>query len=107
MAATASGAERGLALLDEAAREGANPRLQFIRGRLLQQLGRDAAAREAFTQALDRDRVPFRAPTAFNRIIREVAAAKGCLLADVEAAFERASTVLPSTKPSMRIQTTW
>ena len=92
LASTASGAERGLALLDEAAQEGAvSARLQCIRGRLLQQLGRDTAAREAFTQALDWDRVPFRAPTAFNRVIREVAAAKGCLLADVEAAFERAS----------------
>ena len=92
LASTASGAERGLALLDETAREGAaSARQQFVRGRLLQQLGRDAAAREAFTRARDRDRVPFRAPAAFNRVIREVAAAKGCLLADVEAAFERAS----------------
>ena len=92
LAATEAGAQQGLVLLDQAAQLWErSAELQFVRGGLLQKLGRDTEARAAYERALDWDRLPFRAPTVFNQVIRRVAANSGSLLADVEASFGRSS----------------
>ncbi|MBW3534125.1 MAG: tetratricopeptide repeat protein [Gemmatimonadetes bacterium] len=63
----------------------------FLRGRLLEMAGDTAAAAEAYRAARDRDRLRFRAPGAFNEVVREVAAEHGARIVDVEAAFRAAS----------------
>ena len=65
--------------------------LHFELGRVYYRRGEYEAARSAFAQARDMDRLPFRAPTLFNQILREVAAGSGALLADAEAAFAAAA----------------
>lgn len=83
---------QALGLLDEAAALHAeDARLQFERGRCLELLGEGAQARVAFAQARDQDPRPWRAPSSYNPLIRQVAQAEGAGLADVEAAFAQAS----------------
>lgn len=65
--------------------------LQFLRGRVLEQLGEGVAAHQAFLQARDLDARPWRAPEAYNVVIRDLAAREGVLLADVAQAFYQAS----------------
>ena len=66
--------------------------LHFTLGRLHYLRGDYGEAKAAFTRARDMDRLPFRAPTLFNQMIREVAArSNGVLLCEVEAAFSAAS----------------
>jgi lysophospholipase L1-like esterase len=61
--------------------------LHFLRGYHLESLGDGAAARVAYAQARALDSQPWRAPTAFNQVVRRVAADVGALLAEVEASF--------------------
>jgi tetratricopeptide (TPR) repeat protein len=63
----------------------------FVLGRALEATGDSAAARTAYRAAADRDALRFRAPTAFNRIIRDVAAAHGATVVDVEARLAAAA----------------
>ncbi|MBI2505021.1 MAG: SGNH/GDSL hydrolase family protein [Candidatus Latescibacteria bacterium] len=85
-------ARRALGLLDEAvALYAADARLQFQRGQCLQVLGEGAQAHAAFVQARDEDPRPWRAPSAYNPLIRQVAQAQGARLAEVEEAFAQAS----------------
>lgn len=50
--------------------------------------GQDSIARDYFTLARDMDAMPFRAPSAINRIIRQLAGRYAISLADVAAEFE-------------------
>ena len=59
--------------------------------RVAEAAGDTAAAREAFVAARDRDALRFRAPEAFNTIIREVAADHGAIVVDAQAALRRAA----------------
>ena len=63
----------------------------FERARSLRDAGRHVEARAAFVRARDLDPVPWRASAAFNDEIRSAASRHGALLADVAAAFGRAS----------------
>lgn len=63
----------------------------YRRGQELAAAGRDDAARAAFRSALDLDELRFRAPAAFNEVVRRTAAAGGATLVDVEGAFVAAS----------------
>ncbi|NKB71151.1 MAG: hypothetical protein GKR89_29115 [Candidatus Latescibacteria bacterium] len=67
--------------------------LHFALGQSQYQQGRYPQARAAFVQARDLDRLPFRAPAAFNQIVRDLARKGGdeVVLADIEATFERQS----------------
>ncbi|MYB71588.1 MAG: hypothetical protein F4X75_24210 [Gemmatimonadetes bacterium] len=66
--------------------------LHFTLGRQHYLRGEYGEAKAAFTRARDMDRLPFRAPTLFNQILREVAASSnGVLLCEVEATFSAAS----------------
>ena len=66
--------------------------LHFTLGRLYYLRGEYGEATAAFTRARDMDRLPFRAPTLFNQILREVASgSEGALLCDAAAAFSTAS----------------
>ena len=87
-------ARRALGLLDEAAVLGAaDARLQFYRGQCLQVLGEGVEAHAAFVQARDGDPRPWRAPSAYNPLIRQVAQAEAARLAEVAEAFAQASPV--------------
>ena len=59
----------------------------YALGQLELRAERPDAAREAFRRARDLDRLRFRAPSAFNEIVRRLAARYGAVLVDVEAAF--------------------
>lgn len=61
--------------------------VHFGRGRALEALERYGEAREAYRAARDRDELRFRAPEAMNGILREVAAAEGAHVVEVEEAF--------------------
>jgi lysophospholipase L1-like esterase len=63
--------------------------LHYLRGKCLVGLGEHAVAREAFIRARDLDVHPWRAPSEFNQVIRDLAEPTASLLADVEAAFYR------------------
>ena len=63
----------------------------YLRGRALSGVGRAEEAFAAFRRARELDAMPWRAPEAYSRVIREVAAAQEVVLADVEAAFLDAS----------------
>lgn len=71
--------------------EGGNADAAYILGRALAAERRPETARQAFQRARDLDQLRFRAPTAFNRIIRERAAANGATVVEVEAGFRRAA----------------
>ncbi|GBE15354.1 tetratricopeptide repeat protein [bacterium BMS3Abin14] len=61
--------------------------LQFIKGRILMELGRYEEAGKAFLMAKEEDIVPLRALETFNNAIRTFAERYQVPLADVEAAF--------------------
>lgn len=63
----------------------------FARGRERQNAGDPDAARSAYRNARDRDALPFRAPGAFNDIIRRAAQRDGVQRVDVLRHFESAS----------------
>ncbi|MDX1530434.1 MAG: tetratricopeptide repeat protein [Rhodothermales bacterium] len=63
----------------------------FALGRAYEAAGDTAAAAEAYAAARDRDALRFRAPSAFNRIIRAEAAEHGATVVEVEAAMREAS----------------
>ena len=65
--------------------------VRFERARTLEADGDYAAARSEYLAASDRDELRFRAPQAFNAVIRETAAATGARVVDVQAAFAAAS----------------
>ncbi|MDX1420556.1 MAG: tetratricopeptide repeat protein [Rubricoccaceae bacterium] len=56
-------------------------------GRVLERAGRAEAAREAYLAAKDRDALRFRAPEAFNAVVREEAARHGATVVDVQGAL--------------------
>ena len=66
--------------------------VRFERARELEASGDHAAARAEYLAASDRDELRFRAPQAFNEVIRETAAAAGATVVDVQAAFAAASS---------------
>ncbi|MGH0028859.1 MAG: SGNH/GDSL hydrolase family protein [Myxococcota bacterium] len=63
----------------------------FARGRAALAAGDAASARRAFRQARDRDRLPFRAPAAFEDVVRRLAAEHGATVVEVQARFAAAS----------------
>lgn len=63
----------------------------YARGVSALAAGDAAAARTAFRAARDRDELPFRAPGAFDDILRGLAAKHGATLVDVQARFAAAS----------------
>lgn len=63
----------------------------FIRGRALETLGRIEEAKAAYLAAKEHDELRFRAPEAFNDIIRELAAAHGAAVVETQQAMEEAS----------------
>ena len=72
----------------------------YLQGVSLQQLGRAAEARAAFSRARDNDPRPIRALSAFEATIREVAANTGLALVDLEGAFAAAS---PAGVPGLNL----
>ena len=67
--------------------------IHFQLGQVHYRKGDYSQAAEAFVSARDLDRMPFRAPTSFNRVIHDLVAGSGgrVLLNDVEEAFAAAS----------------
>lgn len=63
----------------------------FALGRAEEAAGRRDAARTAYLAAKDRDALRFRAPEAFNRIIREEAARHGATVVEVQESLRRAA----------------
>jgi lysophospholipase L1-like esterase len=63
----------------------------YARGAAALAAGDADAARTAFRNARDRDELPFRATTAFDEIVRRLAAKHGATLVDVQARFAAAS----------------
>jgi len=66
--------------------------VRFERARMLETSGDHATARIEYLAASDRDELRFRAPQAFNQLIRETAEAAGATVVDVQAAFAAASS---------------
>jgi tetratricopeptide (TPR) repeat protein len=65
---------------------------RFERARTLEAAGDHAAARIEYLAASDRDELRFRAPQAFNDVIRATAQAAGATVVDVQAALAAASS---------------
>lgn len=65
--------------------------LHFESGQVHYHLGGYQEARQELVLARDLDRLPFRAPTVFNQIIRKLANGDGVLLSDAEEVFATAS----------------
>jgi tetratricopeptide (TPR) repeat protein len=81
-----------LAALDQAVRmDDVAASARYARARILDARGRHAEARAEYLAAKDRDQLRFRAPEAFNRIIREQAARHGATVVDVQARLAAAS----------------
>lgn len=77
-----------LAVLDSLIRtDGTDALPYYARARLHRAAGRTDAARADFSAARDRDRLPFRAPTEINTIIRDVAAACGATVVETREAL--------------------
>ena len=83
-AASAASALGALTAEDSTAADGF-----FALGRAREAAGDTARALPAYVAARDRDALRFRAPEAFNEVIREVAAAHGATVVDVQAAIRR------------------
>jgi len=66
--------------------------VRFERARQLEASGEHAAARAEYLAASDRDELRFRAPQAFNDVIRRTADATGATVVDVQAALAAASS---------------
>jgi lysophospholipase L1-like esterase len=85
-------AQEALSHLDEAAEiYDRHAFLHFLRGKALVAGGRAADARAEFLLARNLDTTPWRAPSAFNGTISQVALSEGAVLADVREAFQRQS----------------
>ena len=83
--------EDGLAALERAAALWSDSAwLWYLQGRALSQLEKPQEALAAFVRARDLDTMPWRAPSAYNEVIRSLAA-EDILLADIEKAFRDAS----------------
>jgi len=67
-------------------------RARFERGRALEAAGEYAAARTEYLAAKDRDELRFRAPEAFNDVIRASASAHGATVVDVQDGLASASS---------------
>jgi tetratricopeptide (TPR) repeat protein len=67
-------------------------RVRFEKGRTLEAAGDYVAARTEYLAAKDRDELRFRAPEAFNEVIRAAAAAHGATVVDVQDALAGASS---------------
>jgi tetratricopeptide (TPR) repeat protein len=78
--ATAEEALTEVLSLDDTAASG-----YFALGQLLENRGQYSPAREAYLAAKDRDQLRFRAPEAFNTVIRELAADYGAQVVEVQA----------------------
>ncbi len=63
----------------------------YALGRAREAAGDTASAQTAYVAARDRDALRFRAPEAFNQIIRDEAAEHGATLVDAQAAIRRAA----------------
>jgi Flp pilus assembly protein TadD len=72
-------------------REPGSARAAYVLGQVLAAVGEQQAAAEAWRRARDLDALRFRAPSAFRRIIEELAAEFGATLVDVEGAMRAAS----------------
>lgn len=94
-AAAAEGAyELALRIVDDLLRRDTlSADAYYVRGQLLEALGRHEEARAAYLAAKDRDALRFRAPEAINAVIREEAARHGAVVVDVRQA-------LASTEPN-------
>jgi hypothetical protein len=80
--ATAQEAFTEAVALDDTAASG-----YFALGQLLENRGQYSPAREAYLAAKDRDQLRFRAPEAFNTVIRELAADHGAHVVEVQASL--------------------
>jgi tetratricopeptide (TPR) repeat protein len=65
--------------------------LHFVRGRVLEKLGRFGEAKTAYERARDQDVCPLRAPSAISRILTEVAAERQVPLIDHQALVDAKS----------------
>jgi tetratricopeptide (TPR) repeat protein len=70
------------ALAEAAAIDDLPAHLHFVRGRVLEKLGRFAEAKAAYERARDEDVCPLRAPTAIREILSQVAAERRVPLVD-------------------------
>ena len=70
---------------------GASAAENYARARELDRAGEHPAAREAYRAARDLDGLRFRAPSEFNRVIRETAQEAGTTVVDVEGALAAAA----------------
>ena len=81
-----------VSLLDSLIRiDTSDAEVHYVRGRLLDGLGRADEARRAYRSARNLDQLRFRAPDAINRIIREEAARTDARVVEVEGALRSAS----------------
>ncbi len=75
-------------LLKQAVRADAlHPLAHFLLGEIYDRQGRFPAAKKQFIRAKDLDRIPFRAPSAINTVIREIADQTQARLVDTQALF--------------------
>ncbi len=81
-----------LALLDSLARtDTVDAQVRFLRARLLDGSGRHEEALAGYLAAKDRDQLRFRAPEAFNDIVRRVAGRTGATVVEGQEALRAAS----------------
>lgn len=79
---------RALVLLDTLIqRDSLSAEVFYTKARLLDEQGAYDSARRAYLDAKDRDQLPFRAPEAWNQVIRESADAFGAHLVDAQQAM--------------------
>ena len=84
--------EKGLMLANEAAAiDGSYAETHYVRGRLLEKLGRFADAKTAFERARDEDVCPLRAPAQIRQTLLELCAAKAVPVIDFHAMVEKQS----------------
>jgi lysophospholipase L1-like esterase len=85
-------AREALVVLDAAARLGEDSAtVQFYRARCLELLDRDEAAHTAYVKARDLDTSPWRAASALNEVIRDIASERALPLADIDRLFHARS----------------
>ena len=92
LARAAAGAAPLGALREAAASDTTFAAARFALARALDRAGLPAEARREYTGARDHDVVHFRACSPYNAIVRDVAAARGVPLVDMEAVFAERST---------------
>ncbi len=84
-------AEAVTGLRELAERDGEHAMVRYLLARALLADGQVQAAAERFREARDLDQLRFRAPGAFNDVIRELSKTHGAHFVDVEAAFRARS----------------